>query len=136
MLLPLSEQHNDLPVTPLASDEDNRLGGLKVLLADDSQDVLLVLQMLLEMEGADVKAFSDPQLALEAANTGRYDLIVSDIGMPGKDGHELMKNLRKLDHLHTTPSIALTGYSAASDQKKTAESGFNITSASRWLMSR
>ena len=125
VLLPLSEQHDDLPATPETSDEDNRLGGLTVLLVDDSEDVLFVLQMLLEMEGADVKAFGDPRLALEAANTNRYDLIISDIGMPVMDGHELMKNLRKLDHLQATPSIALTGYGAANDQKKTAESGFN-----------
>ena len=125
VLLPLSAQHDDLRLIPQASDEDNRLAGLKVLLVDDSQDVLFVLQMLLEMEGADVKAFGDSQLALEAALTDQYDLIISDIGMPGMNGHELMRNLRKLDHLQATPSIALTGYGAASDQEKAVASGFN-----------
>lgn len=102
-----------------------RLSGIHVLLVDDSPDVLDVMQQLLEMESTEVTAFSDPQRALNAAGEGRYDVILSDIGMPGMDGHELIKPLRALAHLRYTPAIAMTGYGASADQYKSRQSGFD-----------
>ncbi|MFS0827223.1 CheR family methyltransferase [Pseudomonas phoenicis] len=105
--------------------EAGRLNGVHVLLVDDSPDVLDVMQQLLEMESAEVTAFSDPTQALAAAGTGNYDIILSDIGMPGMDGHALIGALRKLPHLRNTPAIALTGYGASADQHKSRQSGFD-----------
>ncbi|UOB25960.1 PAS domain-containing protein [Pseudomonas orientalis] len=123
--LPLSAQQ-DLPSSSdAAQSSDERLSGVKVLLVDDSEDVLEVLNMLLEMEGAEVNAFDDPLNALEVAADTTYDLIISDIGMPKMNGHELMRKLRKMSHLQQVPAVALTGYGASSDQKKTADSGFS-----------
>ncbi len=114
------------PASALAEEQqDGRLSGLHVLLVDDSVDVLDVMQQLLEMENAEVTAFSDPRQALAAAGTGRYDIILSDIGMPGMDGHALIKALRNLAHLRHTPAIALTGYGASADQHKSRQSGFD-----------
>ncbi|AZF15675.1 CheR family methyltransferase [Pseudomonas sp. R3-18-08] len=123
--LPLSKQQDRLPRANAADASDERLTGVKVLLVDDSADVLEVLNMLLEMEGAEVSAFDDPLAALQAAGDTPFDLIVSDIGMPNMNGHELMQNLRQISHLQQVPAIALTGYGASSDQKKAADSGFN-----------
>ncbi|WP_460146933.1 ATP-binding protein [Pseudomonas sp. H2_H03] len=125
ILLPLSPQQHHLPDASDTQAEDERLNGVKVLLVDDSAEVLEVLNLLLEMEGAEVSAFSDPQNALENAREAQYDVIISDIGMPKMNGHELMRKLRTIDHLHKVPAIALTGYGASTDQKKHAESGFN-----------
>ncbi|WP_338476701.1 CheR family methyltransferase [Pseudomonas khavaziana] len=122
--LPLCEQQDHLPLSGAEQDEDERLHGVKVLLVDDSAEVLEVLNLLLEMEGAQVNAFNDPQTALETARDAQYDLIISDIGMPKMNGHELMQKLRTIGHLRQVPAIALTGYGAGSDQKKAAESGF------------
>ena len=122
--LPLCEQQDHLPLSDAEQDADERLHGVKVLLVDDSAEVLEVLNLLLEMEGAEVSAFNDPQTALETARDAQYDLIISDIGMPKMNGHELMRKLRTIGHLRQVPAIALTGYGAGSDQKKAAESGF------------
>ena len=122
--LPLCEQQDHLPLSDAEQDADERLHGVKVLLVDDSAEVLEVLNLLLEMEGAQVSAFNDPQTALETARDAQYDLIISDIGMPKMNGHELMRKLRTIGHLRQVPAIALTGYGAGSDQKKAAESGF------------
>ena len=122
--LPLCEQQDHLPLSDAEQDEVERLHGVKVLLVDDSCEVLEVLNLLLEMEGAQVNAFNDPQTALETARDAQYDLIISDIGMPKMNGHELMRKLRAIGHLRQVPAIALTGYGAGSDQKKAAESGF------------
>jgi two-component system CheB/CheR fusion protein len=117
------EQANDqLPIFG----ESGRLLGQKVLLVDDSKEVMEVLQMLLEMEGAHVEAFSDPLLALKAAKDNNYDVIISDIGMPVMDGYEFIQAIRRIAHLKHTPAIALTGYATSSDQKKTRQSGFNF----------
>lgn len=102
-----------------------RLEGTRVLLVDDSVDVLEVMQALLEMESAEVMAYSDPLKALAAAADDRYDVILSDIGMPGMDGHALIKALRAHDHLRHTPALALTGYGASADQRKSRQSGFD-----------
>ncbi len=104
---------------------EGRLQGTTILLVDDSPEVLEVMQALLEMESAEVAAYSDPLKALEAAASGDYDVIISDIGMPGMDGHALIKALRGLAHLRHTPAIALTGYGASADQYKSRQSGFD-----------
>lgn len=102
-----------------------RLNGIRVLLVDDSVEVLEVMQELLEMESASVSAFSQPRAALEAAAGEEYDIILSDIGMPVMDGHALIKALRAHVHLRHTPAIALTGYGASADQYKSRQSGFD-----------
>jgi two-component system CheB/CheR fusion protein len=123
--LPLCLPHQNANDQPQASNESGRLLGQKVMLVDDSRDVMEVLQMLLEMEDAHVEAFSDPLLALQAAKDGNYDVIISDIGMPVMSGHELIQAIRQIAHLKHTPAIALTGYGTTSDQKKARQSGFN-----------
>ena len=122
--LPLCEQQNDLSPPDAEQQDYKRLHGVKVLLVDDTSEVLEVMHLLLEMEGAQVSAFYDPEIALETARDAQYDLIISDIGMPKMNGHELMQKLRTIGHLRQVPAIALTGYGAGSDQKKAAESGF------------
>jgi two-component system CheB/CheR fusion protein len=123
--LPLCQPHQQAANQAQVAAESGRLLGQKVLLVDDSRDVMEVLQMLLEMEDAHVEAFSDPLLALKAAKEGSYDVIISDVGMPVMDGHALIQAIRQIAHHKYTPAIALTGYATSIDQKKTRQSGFN-----------
>lgn len=116
--LPQREQGSELL-------SEGRLNGIRVLLVDDSVEVLAVMQELLEMESATVNAFSKPREALDAAAGEEYDIILSDIGMPVMDGHALIKALRGYVHLRHTPAIALTGYGASADQYKSRQSGFD-----------
>jgi two-component system CheB/CheR fusion protein len=114
-----------LPEDSAREEPAGRLAGWKVLLVDDSPEVLETLVMLLEMEDADIQAFSDPFKALEAAEKATFDIIISDIGMPGMNGHELMQALRRLPNCATTPSVALTGYGTGQDVQQTLQSGFS-----------
>ncbi|MCK8684252.1 CheR family methyltransferase [Pseudomonas umsongensis] len=122
--LPLSRPSQQPDKQPTVA-EQGRLVGQKVLLVEDSKDVLEVLQMLLEMEDAHVEAFSDPVQALKAAKDNNYDVIISDIGMPVMDGHQFIRAIRQISHLKHTPAIALSGYATREEQKKTRQSGFN-----------
>jgi two-component system CheB/CheR fusion protein len=96
--LPLSRPSQQPDKQPTVA-EQGRLVGQKVLLVEDSKDVLEVLQMLLEMEDAHVEAFSDPVQALKAAKDSNYDVIISDIGMPVMDGHQFIRAIRQISHL-------------------------------------
>ncbi|MEO6676172.1 MAG: CheR family methyltransferase [Pseudomonas sp.] len=125
VLLPLSHPHGDLAPSAQTGEQSGRLAGLTVLLVDDSPEVLDTLKMLLEMEDARVIDFTEPHRALEAARDGQFDVVVSDVGMPGMSGHELMRALRELPHIKQVPAIALTGYGAESDIEKSRKSGFD-----------
>ncbi|KJH85746.1 chemotaxis protein [Pseudomonas fluorescens] len=105
----------DAPAEPMGDhlDEDQgQLAGIKVLLLDDSLEVLEALQLLLELEDAQVMAFDHPSKALAVAQSQRFDVVISDIGLPDMDGHEFLAALRKLPDCATLPAIALTGYGA------------------------
>jgi two-component system CheB/CheR fusion protein len=123
--LPMAESEDKAqPVVP-TDDVAGRLSGLTILLVDDSADVLETLKMLLEMEDAEVIAFDRPVAALDAAKSTRFDLIISDLGMPVMNGHELMSALRQLPLVKDVPAIALTGYGTNSDIQKSRQSGFD-----------
>jgi signal transduction histidine kinase len=99
-----------------------RLDGLSVLVVDDSVDSLQMIAELFEGRGAAVTTAASAAVALELAGTRRFDAIVSDIGMPGRDGYELMKDLRALGV--KTPAVALTAFARSEDRTKALSSGY------------
>lgn len=123
--MPLASSEGKTQTTTPTDEVSGKLSGLTILLVDDSAEVLETLKMLLEMEDAEVVAFDHPKDALDAAANSHFDLIISDLGMPVMNGHELMQALRQLPHVKDVPAIALTGYGAISDIKKARQSGFD-----------
>jgi two-component system CheB/CheR fusion protein len=117
--------------TPLSEElrrpevDGNILKDLRVLLVDDSADTLDAFRTLLEMEGAKVRAELGGKAALAAASEAPFDLILSDIGMPGMSGYELIVELRKLPQTATIPAIALTGFGRDKDVTEALEAGFD-----------
>ena len=69
----------------------------KILIVDDEPDVNLSLKMVLEDRGFDVDAFDDPLAALENFRKRYYDLLILDIKMPGMNGFELYREIKKKD---------------------------------------
>ncbi len=98
-----------------ASDENSArpkpFAGLRLLLVDDSLDTLDAFRTLLELEGAEVVVADNGTAALRLATTSRFDLILSDIGMPGMDGYELIARLRAHPSSAAIPAFALSGFS-------------------------
>ena len=97
----------------------------RALVVDDAPDVTEMLALFLQHAGYEtVMAFSAPD-ALEMARTEHFDVVVSDIGMPGMNGYQLAEALRRLPEYNTVTMIAVTGFSAFDDRGRALQSGFN-----------
>lgn len=122
-----------LPVTlprPRPASEESHalrsLAGKRILVVDDSVETLEALKALLECEGARVSAASGPDQALRLAGESAesFELIISDLGMPGMDGFALLAALRKLPNTASTPALALSGFTRAGDVGRALAAGF------------
>jgi DNA-binding response OmpR family regulator len=99
--------------------------GLRVLVIEDSVDTLNMLKLWLSTFGCEVFIASEAMEGVRVAVEVKPDLIISDIGMPGVDGYELMRMLRAKKGLESVPAIALTGYDRVEDKDLSADAGYN-----------
>jgi signal transduction histidine kinase/ActR/RegA family two-component response regulator len=104
------------------------LHGLRILAVDDEADIRTMVRTLLEQHGADVMAVASPQEALDAVSGWKPDLLVSDIGMPGPDGYDLIRRLRELERGQTrhTPAIALTTHVSIDERLRALTAGYQM----------
>jgi PAS domain S-box-containing protein len=100
------------------------LDGLHVLIVDDEPDARDVLQRVLSDCGATTASAANADDALRAIEKRKPDAIVSDIGMPGKDGYELIRTIREQFDGKALPAIALTAFARAEDRRRALLSGF------------
>ena len=102
------------------------LSGKRILLVDDTLQTLDALRNLLMMEGAHVAAATSGTEAIRMAQgaSAPFDLIVSDIGMPGMDGYTLLAELRKVKATAVTPAMALSGFSRSKDVERALQAGY------------
>jgi PAS domain S-box-containing protein len=102
--------------------------GVRVLVVDDEKDARDLLKRILEDFRAVVTAVKSADDAIEVLRGGRFDVLVSDIGMPGEDGYSLIKRVRSLsaDCGGHIPAIALTAYARAEDRIKAVAAGFQM----------
>jgi signal transduction histidine kinase/ActR/RegA family two-component response regulator len=103
------------------------LRGLKVLVVDDEPEARELLLTLLTEGGAETRQASSAIEALDAI-AERPDVVISDIGMPGMDGYELIRRIRALppDMGGRTPAAALTAYARAEDRRLALRAGFEM----------
>lgn len=97
---------------------------LRALVVDDVLDVLDMLRVLLAQAGFDVVTANSAPAAISAARDHLFDVIVSDIGMPGMNGYELARTLRALPGYEAVPMVAVTGYSEFDDRGEALSAGF------------
>jgi CheY-like chemotaxis protein len=100
-------------------------GTFRLLMVEDSPDTLEMLAKTLTLRGYHVTPCESGDAALIAAQSAKFDLIISDIGMPEMDGYELIARLRQLPQLKSVPGIALSGYAAEQDRNSALNAGFN-----------
>jgi signal transduction histidine kinase len=99
-------------------------GKLRLLLVDDSRDTVDVLASLLQARGFDVRQAGGVEEALGLARAAVPDVILTDIGMPGQDGYDLLRQVRDDHQFRDVPVIAATGYVGSQEQEHMAQAGF------------
>lgn len=97
----------------------------RALIVDDAPDVTEMLAMLLRYAGYDVVTVFSAFDAFETARGEQFNVVISDIGMPGMNGYELAEALRALPNYSSVPMIAVTGFAMYDDRDRALESGFN-----------
>lgn len=108
-------------VPPSTSPETNVLERPRILLADDEASITSNLAPLLHRSGFDVTVVDTGDTALAELTDGRYDVAVLDVMMPGLDGREVVRQLRRRDHW--VPVILLTQVGASSERAMAIEEG-------------
>jgi CheY-like chemotaxis protein/two-component sensor histidine kinase len=97
----------------------------RVLVVDDSRDIVEALAEVLTMRGHEVRTAYDGPTALDAVKGFQPDVVFLDIGMPGMDGFEVARRLRKLPGVEGAVLVALTGYGQERDRERSKEAGFD-----------
>jgi two-component system CheB/CheR fusion protein len=96
----------------------------RILLVEDSEDILFVFQTELEWRGYSVVTARDAVSGVDVASRIRPDVIVSDLHMPEIDGYEFIRQVRQIPELASLPAIALTGCAMKEDKEMALKAGF------------
>jgi CheY-like chemotaxis protein len=102
------------------------LQGLRVLVVDDDEDARSMMRLLLGGHGATVSTAASCDEALAALSEGPVDVLLSDIGMPGRDGYDLIRQVRggAVEGGAALPAVAITGLARPQDRVSLLRAGF------------
>ena len=114
------------PDTKLQVDKPSSVPrSLRVLVVDDNRDVANTLTLLLRMLGHEVSTAYDGPEGLRLAETFRPEAILLDIRLPGMDGYEVARQLRRREEFRQVLLVAVTGLATADDRQQALEAGFD-----------
>ncbi len=111
---------------PTATNEPAAQDKLKVLIVDDNRDVAASLATFLQLIGHDVRVAHDGEKALQLAEEFHPQTMLLDLGMPGMDGYEACRRIRKAAWSRNMRLIAITGWGQDEDRRKSADAGFDV----------
>lgn len=112
-------------LSPVASPRS--LEGVRILLVEDDEDSRDITRLALEAHGAVLVAVSSAREAVAALESEAPDVVVSDISMPGEDGHALLRKVRGLPLTRggRIPAIALTALDSREARVASRDAGFH-----------
>jgi PAS domain S-box-containing protein len=99
---------------------------LRMLVVDDNVDAAELMMYILTAEGHVVEVAHDGPSALERAALARPEVVLLDIGLPGMDGYEVARRLKREPTTRDAMLIALTGYGQEEHRLRAAEAGFAL----------
>lgn len=102
------------------------LRGLRLLLVEDDVDSSEVVSSLLGDAGVSVTTAMNAEQALRLLGKQTFDVIVSDVGLPGQDGYSFIRSVRRMAGLGQVPAAALTAYAHGDDRRRALEAGFQM----------
>lgn len=106
-----------------AASEENAPAAMRILLVEDHLDTARTLGKLLRHEGYEVDHAADVATALNLLSQRKFDLLVSDLGLPDGNGWDIMRGLREKGS--SLPGIAISGYGRDADLKRSLEVGYS-----------
>ncbi|MBD2139664.1 PAS domain-containing protein [Anabaena sp. FACHB-1237] len=126
--------NNQVPVITendiISPETYSSLAGLRVLIVDDEPDIRQLFQTVLTNYGIQVTEATSASEALSLIIThpGGYDILLSDVGLPGEDGYSLIRQIRQLNRKAggQIPAAALTAYAGEAEEKEALAAGFQI----------
>jgi CheY-like chemotaxis protein len=104
------------------------LDSLRILAVDDDPDAVALVREILEAAGATVETTESGQAALDYISHTRPDILIADLGMPGMDGFDLIRQIRRSSNaaVRGLPAIALTAYARSDDRIRALRQGFQM----------
>ena len=121
--LPAPSPAAAVPATGKAGEIEN---ACHALIIEDAPDTLEMLRVAFAVRGFRTTVCATPEAALSIAANERFDIIISDIGLPNINGYELLPRLRReTPYLRDVPALALTGYAAQKDVDAALAAGFS-----------
>jgi PAS domain S-box-containing protein len=109
--------------TPMALPD---LRGLTILVVDDQPDARDLIERVLQDAGARVVKAASAEEAMALVELEKPHVLLSDIGMPGADGFDLLRQLRALGSGGDIPAIALTAFARSEDRTRALRAGFRL----------
>jgi len=123
--LPLAKSTVGLSELSYAGAGKTIASSLRVLIVDDNRDAADSLGVLLRRLGTITRVAYDGPAALEVMSTYRPAVVLLDLGMPGMDGFEVVRRMRRRADCAQIIVVALSGWGQEADRRKTAEAGFH-----------
>jgi PAS domain S-box-containing protein len=113
---------------PRQMPKQHNLKGIHVLVVDDHEDARDLIRTVLETCGAEVDTAGDVNAALVAFDRRVPNVLISDIGMPGQDGYDLIRQIRALpaDRGGGVPAAALSAYARTEDRRRALNAGYSM----------
>jgi two-component system CheB/CheR fusion protein len=124
--LPLAESPAIAEAPPAAP--RRRIGGhrnLRILVVDDNRDTAKSCAQLLEKQGHEVETAFDGIVALERVRDFKPQVVILDIGLPGRNGYDVASSLRA-EGFDDVILVAISGYGQPEDRKRSEEAGFDF----------
>jgi CheY-like chemotaxis protein len=114
------------PTGGTVDERGSTLSGLTILVVDDERDAREFLAALLSLHGANVEIAATAGEALGIIAGRHVDVLLADLGLPGRDGYSLIHAIRSLDSEHggAVPAVAVTAYAGLREQTRAFEAGY------------
>ncbi|MBT2794763.1 hybrid sensor histidine kinase/response regulator [Paraburkholderia strydomiana] len=123
--LPISELTQAAGAAPCVHESPPPVSGRRIIVVDDNQDAAESLAMLLELDGHEVRTAGDGPAGLQLAHDFCPQAVLLDIGLPGIDGYEVARRIRRQPWGRQLLLVAVSGWGQESDRQAAAEAGFD-----------